>query len=390
MSESKTQNTSGGNLMVAASDESITNTRSLIHTRKSVTELETGIAHYPDAIRKEVLWLQGFFFEHCRGNFESLREIACKLGTDKSREYFNNLVGGYYFTSKTNKWQAGGKAWSEFLELLSLLRRYQQQVERTGKQAFVPTPTYHCIANFITAKRAISAVCKIGGVIAPTGGQTSECFKHYRSLNNHGQVIHIEAPANGRLPALQAKILEAYREKPTNIDRHREASVREHVNESRGLIIDNAQVLYQPRHGNDQPCFNWIREIYDDKRPTIILKFTEEFLNDLSRGAAKGYFEQFIGRMGGLSSILRLPDYAPEADLRCITHAFRLPEKAGYEFLHKWSRQQGRIRIVFDKLQFATDCAKLDGRERILVADLKEADEYTPPSIGTFEEGGEL
>lgn len=379
MNQPKTDDASEGNQMVA-------HTPKLLRTNKSLTELETGVAHYPEQIRKEVLWLQGFFFEHCRGNMESLRECAAKLGTDKSREYFHNLIGGYYFTSTTNKWQAKGRAWSEFLELISGLRRYQQQIERTGKLPFIQTPTYHCIANFITAKRALSAVCKIGGVIAPTGGQTSESFKFYRTLNNHGQVIHIEAPANGRLNSLQSKILEAYHERADTIRRRREPSIRDHVNEARCLIIDNAQVLYQPRHGNDQPCFNWIREIYDDKRPTIILKFTEEFLNDLSRGAAKGYFEQFIGRMGGLSSILRLPDYAPESDLRCIARAFKLSEKAGMDYLYRWSRQLGRIRIVFDKLQFAAECAQADGRDRILVADLEEAHTYTPPAIGTDEE----
>jgi len=365
---------------------STSHTPALVRTSKSISELEKAIEHYPEMIRNEVRWVQGFFLEHCHNNTESLRAIAAKLGHDKSREYFRNLICGDYFTAKANTWNAGGRAWSEFLELASSLRRYEQQVQRTGQLPFVQTPTYRCISNFIDSKRAIGAVCRIGGIIAPTGGQTSESFKCYRTLNNHGQVIHVESPANGSLPALQGKILEAYHVGVTGISRRRELELRENINESRTIIIDNAQVLYQARHGAQQPCFNWLREIYDDRRPTIILKFTEEFLNDLSSGAAKGYFEQFIGRMGGLKSILRLPEYAPESDLRCIARTLKIEGKGALELMHKWSRQQGRIRIVFDKIQLAFTFAQDDGRDRVTLEDLRSADAFEPQSSGSDEE----
>lgn len=356
----------------------------LVRTGKSLAQLEADIAHYPEPIRTEVRWLQGFFLERCNNNAESLRACAAKLNHDKSREYFRNLICGDYFTSKTNKWIEGGRAWSEFLEMIASLRRHDQLVARTGKLSFVQTPTYHCIANFITTLRAPSAVCRIGGIIAPTGGQTSESFKFYWPLNNHGTVIHVEAPGDGRLTKLKAKILNAYHVGVTAIARRPDLELDLQINESRTLIIDNAQALYVRGRGSDQPAFNWIREIYDDKRPTIILKFTEEFLQDLTGNAAKGYFEQFIGRMGGMSNLLRLPDFAPKEDLKCIAHHFKLAPSAIDDFLHKWSRQPGRIRIVFNKIQQAQEFARLDGRTRITLDDLAEADTYTPPSTGTF------
>ncbi len=359
-------------------------------TTRSLADFETAIHHYPDPIRTATRWLQGFFLEHCQANAISLRAIAAKLGTDKSVEYFYNILNGYYFRTDTSKWVKGGKAWGEFLEMAEALRRYELQAKRAGKMPFVQTPTYQCIANFITAKRALSAVCKIGGIIAPTGGQTSESFMFYRDLNNHGQVIHVEAPAS--LSELQCNILEQYNVKGVKLTYRstRNEHLRANINETRCIIIDNAQVLYHAGKGSDQPCFNWIREIYDTRRPTIILKFTEEFLKDLSQGAAKGYFEQFIGRMGGLNSVLRLPEYAPVADLRVIARSFGLdPGKGAMEFLHKWSRQLGRIRIVFDRLQLAQSFAKADNR-RIKLEDLDEADQYTPPSTGSDDdEGGE-
>lgn len=380
-----------GNSQIAPTGgaELVTRAPALVRTNKSLAQLEAAVQHYPEAIRTEVIWMQGFLLDVTQNNTELLRATAAKLGFDKSREYFRNLICGDYFTSKSTTWNQGGRAWSEFLEMTAALRRHAIHLARKGKMLFVETPTYLCIANFITALRATSAVCRIGGIIAPTGGQTSESFKHYHVLNNHGAVIHVEAPATGRLTALQAKLLEAYHVSGCKIERRRESELRLQINESRTIIIDNAQVLYSARHGGDQPCFNWLREIYDDKRPTIILKFTEEFLGELTSAGAKGYFEQFIGRMGGLSSLLRLPDYAPTADLRCIADAYKLAPSAVETFLYKWSRQPGRIRIVFNKLQFAQEAARADGRERITIADLKEADDFVPPSTGTYTSANE-
>lgn len=168
-------------------------------TMLSLASLENNTSHYPEPIRAEVGWLQGFFLDHCRGNKASLRAVAAQCGHDKSEAFFHNLILGYNFktTYQSGNWKAGGKAWSECMEMIAALRRYAQQIEQVGKLPFVQTPTYHCIADFITAKMALSAVCKFGGITGPTGGQKSACFKHYRILNNHGRVIHVEAPADG-------------------------------------------------------------------------------------------------------------------------------------------------------------------------------------------------
>lgn len=354
-------------------------------TTKTLSQLEDGVAHYPEPILTEVRFLQGFFLDHCRANISSLRAIAAKLSTDwdKSPEFFHNLVGGYYFTSKTSTWVKNGRAWNELINMVASIRRYAAQVERAGKMPFIQTPTYHCIADFITAKRAPDAICRIGGIVASTGSQTSECFKFYRTLNNHGRVIHLEAPANGRPVALQCKVAEQYSARGAKMNRgtEREQVLRDEVNETRCIIIDNCQVLIDPRRGDYQPCFDWIREIYDDRHPTIILKFTIESYKDLTSGSTKGYFEQFIGRMGGLKSLLRLPDFAPDSDLRVIANAFGLdPGTGAMEYLHEWSRSLGRIRIVFDRLKLAQTFCQADGRKRITLADLEEAKNYEPPA----------
>ena len=359
----------------------------------SLADFERATLHYPETIRGEVSWLQGFYLDYCKGNKSTLRALSAQLKMEKSEAYFGNLMQGYNFTERypSGNWKPGGKAWAECMELLAALRRYAQQIEQVGRLPFVPTPTYHCIANFITARMALSAVCKFGGLTGPTGGQKSACLKQYRLLNNHGRVIHVEAPANGRLSALQLKIAAAYHVNKTGIRHRREDAIREQVNETRCIIIDNSQVLYLPSRGGDQPAFNWLRELQDDTNCTIILSFTTDFVDELTGKNARGYFEQFVGRMGGIDSILRLPDYTPNADLRVIARSFGLDAgKGAMDWLSKWSRRDGRVRIVFDKLQLAREFARADGRDRITLADMEEADAFRPQAIGSDDEGGAL
>lgn len=364
-------------------------TRTLARSRRSLADLERNIAHYPEAIRIRVNWLQGFFLDYCRGNKASLRVIAEKAGWDKSEEYFYNLLNGYYFRSETNKWKEGGKAWSEFFEIHEAVRRYADQAERQGRMLFIQTPTYRCIEEFITARRALNAVCKIGGIRGATGAQKSACLAEYARINNHRAVIHLEAPAKPSIGVLQRKIADRYNITGGKLNYHatREAALRENINETRCIIIDNSQRLYIDGKGSDQPCFNWLLELQEDTRCTLILSFTTDFTDTLTAGRAKGYFEQFIGRMGGMEDVLKLPDYAPAADLRVIARAFDLePGATAMEYLHRWSRMPGRIRIVFARLQRAQEFAKADGAKRVTLKHMAEAQEWTPPAVGTDKE----
>ena len=365
---------------------SASTSRSASRMKRSLADYERGIAHYPEPIRTRVHWLQGYLLDQTAGTPLSLRSIAIKAGWDKSEEYYYNLLGGYYFKSSATQWKEDGKAWGEFLEIYESIRRYVEQAARQGRLQFIETPTYRCIADFIGARRALNAVCKIGGITGPTGGQKTAALKHYALLNNHGAVIRIEAPACPRVGVLQRKIAERYHIPSSRLiyNSTREPAIREQVNETRTIIIDNAQRLYVPGKGSDQPAFNWLLELQEDTECTLILSFTTDFTDVISAGRAKGYFEQFIGRMGGLRDILTLPDHAPAADLRAIARAFGLQDgKTAMDFLHRWSREDGRIRIVFSRLQRAKEFAKLDGRERITLADLQEAQDYTPPAIGS-------
>lgn len=366
----------------------------LTRTTKSLAQLELGVAHYPDHIRADVLWLHGFLIQRCQSGVRALHAVMEKAvpGFKRSPEWVYNVIAGQLFTTETNKWKRGGPAEAEFAELMAAMRRYDQQLATAGKLPFVLTPTYRCIVSFITACRAIGAVCKFGAITGATGTQKSSCLKYYAMLNNHGTVTHVECPRSGRLSELQRKILRKFNGGKSKLSYQagRQEAIADNMNETRTLILDNVQRLYSSKRGTEQPAFDWLLELQDETGCTIILSFTNDFEDTLNSSEARGYFEQFVGRFGGMRNILRLPEYTPAADLRAIARSFDLdPGKGAMEYLERWSREFGRVRIVFDRLQKAQQFAKAAGRERITLADLNDADQYAPPAFASDDEGGE-
>lgn len=388
--DTDTQLTTAGNTGDFAGTE--VGIRTLTRSRLDLAKLEANVAHYPEPIRSAVVWMQNYWANTLHGNGEALRVIGEKLGKDEGDSWYSNLLKGYNFQPKNpaGVWKKDGRAWSEFLEFFENLKRYAQQAARTGKQAMVLTPTYRLTEGFINEVRALNAVCKFGGITGPTGSQKTRILRYYAEAYNHGSTTLVQAVANARLSAQQRKIAERIRATNTALARsgQRDTLIRSWFNDSRTLIIDNAQFLYVDGAGSKQPAFNWLIELQEDTGCTIILCFTTDFVDTLTAGRAKGYFEQFIGRMGGMDNILRFPSYTPVADLRVIAKHYGLDAgtTALEKYLQPWSREDGRIRIVFHRLQRAQTFAKADGRERIQIADLEAAKDYRPSAIGTDEE----
>lgn len=355
---------------------------------KSQADLERAIAHYPDNAREATIWVQGLCREVYKGNIELLRAEAMKLGHDYSGSYWGNVLNGHYFKIKRGRIDGSVTGW---LDLVDALKKHNEQAVATGKMLFVETPTYRCFYDFITEHRAPGASCKFGGITGPTGSQKSECLKYYRVLHNHAQTVYFEAPARKSLVAFQRKLAAQYGAPIRSNTSAQEDEIRRNVTADRCIIVDNAQRCYFPGRGNDQPIFDYLLELQDDTKCAVILCFTEDFAKgDLSTGRAKNYFEQFIGRMGGWEDVLRLPEYTPKSDLRVIAKAFGLePGEKAMDYLTKWSRLPGRVRLVFHRLKRARSFAQLDGRNRINLSDMAEADTYIPPAVGEDSEEGE-
>lgn len=354
--------------------------------KKSAADMEQMVEHYPAGVREDTVWTQGFLREHCNGNLELLRAVAEKIGFKRSQAFFYNALNGHAYSPGKGK---GDVAF--WRELVGRLREHDRTATAAGKLGFILTPTYRCIENFIHERRLADAACKFGIITGPTGSQKSACRKYYRSLYNHGRTVGFEAPSRQSLPAFERKLAEQYDASVGNSAPARQASIRKNVRNDKTIMIDNAQRLFIHTAGNKQPIFDYVMELQEDTDCTIILWVCEDFVaNDLEQQAAKAYFEQLVGRFGGMSDILRLPKHTPASDLRTIARAYDLHDGAGaMEYLTRWSREPGRIRILFSRLARARQFSTLDGRDRVTLADLAEADTYIPPSVGEDEGGAE-
>lgn len=384
--ETPAAQTSGAELAVQPRSEiEVVSNPNKAFLRKSAADLENAVALYPEDVRGATVWTQGFCREHCNGNIELLRAVAEKLGFKRSYAFFYNALNGYSYKPGKGK---GDQAY--WLELVAALREHDRSATATGKRGFIETPTYRCIANFIDERRAVNAPCKFGIITGPTGSQKSACRKYYRLLNNHGMVVGFEAPARQTAAALERKLGEQYSAKSAALAADRTAEVRRNLDYRKTVMIDNAQRMFIAGAGNRQPLFEYLLETQEDTDCTVILWVCEDFVDgDLTTGAAKKYFEQLVGRFGGMSDILRLPQFTPAADLRVIARSYGLKDgPSAMEYLKRWSQQAGRIRIVFHRLTRARNFAQLDGRDRITLDDLAEVDTYIPAAIGD-DDGGE-
>ena len=163
--------------------------------------------------------------------------------------------------------------------------------------------------------------------------------------------------------------------------------IYESVNEKRTIILENVQRLYVEKAEANQPVFNFLQKLQDETRCTIILTITPVFAETLTRKLANGYFEQFIGRAGGVGEFLRLPDFAEPEDVELIAKSFGmkgLSEKTTWQegeivhkgtvldYLVKISREPGLIRILFGALQKAKVAAEAE-KESLTVDHVKAA-----------------
>lgn len=358
---------------------------------KSLDQMAAKIAGYPEPVHSEALWLQGFMFNRCQNSPRALHAMMERAvpGFARSVEWVYNVISGQQYTCEANKWKTGGLAETDFLTAVAALRRHEKQLSAQGSFPFIVTPTYRALEAFITAHRAVNAVSKFGGIIGHTGRQKTRGTEYYCEQNNHQTCTSVQAPRSGKLSTLQRRIARKYSRAACRITfaSSREEVIYDNLNESRTLIIDNAQRLYVARKGTEQDCFDWLLEVQDETKCTVILIFVADFRKTLFAAEARGYFEQFIGRFGGESNLLVIPEYAPDSDLRAIATAFGLKAGPGaMEYLRRWSRQLGRDRIVFDRLQRAQSFCRLDERTRITLEDLEEADKYSPPQTLALEE----
>ncbi len=324
-----------------------------IRWAQGMIDLEAALL--PEELRDSYVWLKIHAREVCGQSIQQVTRGFQRAGVD-----FDETTVSKILRNRWNRDRRGNPLPNPVVAMPKLIKAIEQLRNRArvesvrGRVPFVMTPTAQSIFDYIDLRRSPDWVNKFGVIVGPTGSQKTATLKEYQSRNNHGQVICVESPENGALSELLAAMASAYGyTRDASKPRLRNAVFRS-VTETRTVIVDNAQELYRPQLGHDQPAFSYLRRLQDEKGCTIILSITPTFERTLVNSMMAGYFEQFEGRAGGRRNFLRLPEYASAEDCLAIAQAFGLQDAEQHTAeLVRIAREPGRIRRLFGDLQIA-------------------------------------
>lgn len=356
-------------------------------TRLSLADLEAKVTHYPKEIRTATITAQRFFVEHCEGNVERFMGIARNaLGVDRSSGYFSNWLKGFYFLTGGGKLKESSKGYTEWLNFCGELARYQARLRGEGRTLL--TPTIRAIEANIAEIHDLDNPCRIGGLAGATGTQKTEGVKYV--VNKRGgfpNANYFDCTEGLGVYGLKRGIGALFQAKVGNgtkagvLDR----AIAENLNPERALFLDNIQRAVSP--DDESAVVDWLIRLQEWKNFPLYFTFTKGFRESLKKNT---FLEQLVGRIGGMNEILVLNDYPSTADLRVFARHHHLAESAIEDYLLPWSKELGRIRVVVRRLWRAKQCALSDGKDRILLDHLKEADQWIPPAQLDVDEGGAL
>lgn len=331
-------------------------------------QLEEKIAHYPTEVQKPVIWIGEYIRSELNSSLKHFQRVVHDAGVTRAANTWYQILTGRYFRNSSG---ADG-----VIKDIQTIRDFiTKGTLSNGKIPFIETSTWHMIEDYIDAMRSPHNVCRIGIVVSDTGTQKTAGLEQYRILNNHGTTVRFEAPSTPVQTKLLDKWVKCY--SPRKHFRNNTAAERElryQLNDRRIVIIENAQRLYQPRKGANQELFSFIQEVQEDTGCIIILCWTRGFTETFLGGSERAFFEQFVGRVGGVDQILSLPEKMPIKDLRLIAKTLKVEDvEQALPILKEWAKSEGKCRVLFHKLQKAKRYAESDGQDTITIEHLEQA-----------------
>ncbi len=319
---------------------------------------------YPENIREDYMWLAGYLRDRCSRNIDVLTHKVRKLGFTTDKTTFSKIFRGRYNRDSEGNVTSPCINARNFEQIVAALRSEAALVWIAGKTPFIETGTWERFEEYITDKRAPETICKFGLILGPTGSQKTSCGKRYAVLNNSGKCVHIEAPEKPTMGRFVRELGKAYGIPEKVAGEKLRIRITENVTDRKCILIDNIQRLYKPHHGWNQEIFNFLQKLQDDTGCTVIMISIPPFKDTLMAGDERGYFEQFIGRVGGWHEVLELDECTPREDVEKIAEAYGLKDAGSHlEELEKLCRQSGRIRILFNALQKAKKVADKHGQK---------------------------
>lgn len=330
-----------------------------LNTSLEASKIEATALLYPEEMREAFIWFAGYVCQECARNTEVVEAKTKALGFTVTAGTYVKILRGKWNRDKDGNEVSPILRLNNFLQIVERLRRDSVLSAQAGKVPFVMTPTAELIFDYIDTRRAPDRVCKFGLIIGPTGSQKTATFKQYCVQNNHGACVWVEAPVRGRLSQFITDLAAKYGVSIWFSIARKELKIRESVNSTKCIIIDNVQRLYNEDGRGSQEVFNFLQKLQDDTGCTIILCATPDFRGKFISGKDRGYFEQFEGRCGGEKEFLELEAYTPREDVLAIAKAFDLRDAEKHvAYLEKLAGERGRVRILFNALQLARQRAE--------------------------------
>jgi hypothetical protein len=314
--------------------------------------------HLPEDLREDFTWLKCFLREECSRDLDVFMLRARKLNIPHDRTTWSKIFRGRY-----NRDQVGRPlpnpiiSVESFRQHVTALRTNTRAEQLRGKVPFCDTSVAVEIFDYCDLKRSPDRVNRFGIIVGATGSGKTAAFKEYVRRNNHGATRWVEAPFNGSTIDLVTSLAVSGGYGAQNPFEKKRRFLVDSLDESKLLIIDNAQDLYKIQ-ANDQPAFTFLRTLQDTTGCAIVLSITPIFEQRLRVEMIRGYWEQFEGRSGGRRNWLRLPEYPPDDDCVMIAKTFGVVDAGKYrKELASIAREPGRIRYYFEVLQTAKQLA---------------------------------
>ena len=327
---------------------------------KAITTGESYAAHtvnvYPAEAVDATLAIRDYTLKHCEGNLFTLVQHVQRKGFNHGYNFFYQVLSGRYFgTDAKGKQQGAAKSILDVWRQLEVFDRFSTKLANTR---FVETHVWHLMNNYVQRKRAPFTCCKFGAVRGRTGNQKSECFREIVRREPPGSITLIEAPETPNLALLIAELAFLLGAKKSDPQAVKREVIRSHfAQQDRVLVVENVQRCFDPRRHARQPVFDFLQKMQEDTRCVVIISWTpvetefdEAFSND--------YFEQFVGRVGGLREVIEIDDYQCDEDILAIAESFGLAKPAvegAMTQLRSLVREKssGRVRALFNALQMS-------------------------------------
>lgn len=310
--------------------------------------------YLPEQYREDYRFLKAFVRDECNKDIDLFMDHLRRLGIDGDKTTWNKIIRGRINRDRTGQpTEHPVISYEKFGEFVKAIRDNTRIESIRGRIPFIETSTTIRMFDYIDDKRRPETVNKFGFIIGETGSGKSAAASEYRRRNNHGMCVHLEATESKGPMEFVQKLAGCYGISPRRDTTRMRHQLFQNVTHKNCIIIDNAQELWLAGV-EDQPKFSLLRRLQDERGCTIILIVTPLFANRRKEDLVMGYFEQFVGRSGGLRSWLRLPAFPPADDCVAIAKAMGLQDAAKYrKQLAEIASEPGRIRRLFEDLQQA-------------------------------------